>query len=179
MSENVVIKTTLLLEKWQKKCRTNQRGHLLVANRLLQRNRLIGVPAVILAAALGSGLLSTAQIQLAVQWRIVAGMAGIAAAILTSVQLSADYHGLAERHRLAGVRFDSLHREIEQFLASSLASEDVAVQAVDRIRRELNALFEQSPALAPKLLDERRMMHSGSEGRSGEYDNLPRSASAS
>jgi hypothetical protein len=173
VSEKPVVRTVELLESWQRKCRTNQRAHYFVAKRLVRRNCLIGIPAVILSGVLGSGLLVTTQASFNVRWRIVAGIAGVAAAVLTAIQMSANLFGAAERHRSTGAHFDSLSREIEQSLAVCPLSEDIPLQTIELIRKELDSLFERAPALAPELLEERRSSRVPEADRTRRYEDSP------
>ncbi|WP_263385550.1 SLATT domain-containing protein [Granulicella arctica] len=173
MSEKPVLRTVELLESWQRKSRISQRAHYFVARRLVRRNCLIGVPAVILSGALGSGLLVTTQTSLSVHWRIGAGIAGVAAAVLTAIQMSANLFGAAERHRSTGAHFDSLSREIEQSLAVCPLSEEIPLQTVELIRKELDSLSERAPALAPELLEERRSSSVSEVNRTRRYEDSP------
>jgi hypothetical protein len=173
VSEKTVVRTVELLESWQRKCRMNQRAHYLVARRLVRRNCLIGIPAVILSVALGSGLLVITQASLNVHWRIVAGIAGVASAVLTAIQMSANLFGAAERHRSTGAHFDSLSREIEQSLAVCPLSDGIPLQTIELIRKELDSLSERAPALAPELLEERRSSLGSKVDRTRRYEDLP------
>lgn len=171
--EKPVVKTIELLENWQRKCRIRQLAHFGVARRLIRRNYLIGIPAVVLSATLGAGFLGTTQIHPNIRWQILAGIAGVAAAILTAIQMSADFFGLAERHRSTGAHFESLGRQIEQLLAVSPLSEEIALQTIDRLRRELDSLSEQAPVLAPELLEERRTPSGSDVIRARRYEDSP------
>ncbi|WP_263385790.1 SLATT domain-containing protein [Granulicella arctica] len=167
------MRTIELLEDWQRKCRIKQRAHNVEAGSLVRRNRLIGIPAVVLSAALGSGLLGATQTLLGGRLRIFAGIAGIAAAILTAIQMSANNYGAAERHRSAGAHFDSLSREIEQSLAICPVSEDIPLQTLETIRKELDSLSERAPALALELLEERRSASVSEASRGRRFEDSP------
>jgi hypothetical protein len=149
-------RTTQLLEDWKRRCRQSHRGHARRAEQLLTWNRLIAIPAIVLTAVLASGLLASTQTSMGYRWRVAAGATGIAAAMLTTLQMALNLFERAERHRSAGAKFDSIRREIEQILAVGPKDEKNLRGRIDRIRSRLDWLAEQSPALSGEMGEERR-----------------------
>lgn len=144
--------TAELLADWRRRCRESQCSHYAAADRLFKRNRYIGIPAVVLSAVLGTGVLAS-QHFLEPGWRIFTGLIGVSAAVLTALQINLNLSERAERHRSAGARFAGVRREIEQLLTLGPEADGGHRRDLDRIRERMDALAEQSPTLPPDLWD--------------------------
>lgn len=145
--------TNQLLRDWKRRCRESQRNHYIAANRYLRRNRFIGIPAIVLSAVLGTGVLASTQANVGNLWKIAVGLLGVAAAVLTALQVNLNHAERAEHHKSAGARYAAVRREIEQTLALPPGSPEELAKVLDRVRDRMDSLAEQSPALPPDLWD--------------------------
>ncbi len=162
-------KTIQLLEQWKRRCRHSQRSHCQVADELLGANRFIAIPAVLLSAGVGTGLLVTSQVagspHMDLRWKLLIAGAGIAAAVLTALQVSLRHFERAERHRSASARYDSVVREIEMLLAVHPKDEAEVRRGMERVQERMDSLGDQSPALATRHTEERKSPRDDGAGR--------------
>lgn len=145
--------TKQLLTDWKRRCRESQRNHYTAANRYMKRNRWVGTPAIVLSAILGTGVLASMESHVSMAWRIAAGLIGVAAAVLTALQVNLNHSERAERHKTAGARYAAVRREIEQTLSVEPGGREDLLRILDKIRDRMDSLAEQSPALPPDLWD--------------------------
>ncbi len=143
-----------LLRTWARRARESQIAHYKSANRHRTKDRWLGVPAIILSTVVGTSVFATLQKEVGQDWRITLAMLSILAAVLMTLHTSLAYSGSSERHRLAGARYASVRRQIEETLASPSESRGDLAKVLDSIRSTMDKLAEESPALPPGLWDE-------------------------
>jgi hypothetical protein len=90
--------------------------HDRAARRMDNYRYVLGLPAVVLSAAVGTTIIT--DLQKTVEWGIyLVGLLAIASASLAGIQTSFNYSERAEKHRIAGVKYKAIIREIEETLS--------------------------------------------------------------
>jgi hypothetical protein len=131
-----------VLDDWYQRVAVTQRAHYLSAEHFGARKYWLGVPAVILSTLVGTSVFATVQKQPELWLQIAVGLASVLAALLTSLQTFLGYSERAERHRIAGAKYGSLGRELEQLRASGST---LSPEAISEVRKRLDDLAVESP----------------------------------
>ncbi len=133
-----------VLEDWLIRATTAQFGH----QRKADRNRLssiaLGIPTVIISTVVGTAAFAAINDQSGDGVKVAVGIVSVVAAVLASIQTYLGYTQLAERHRVAAVRYAALRRDIEVALANPSADE------VGRIRREMDKIGAVGPQIGAR-----------------------------
>jgi hypothetical protein len=85
--------------------------------------------------------------------KIAVGFASVLVAILTGIQTFLRYAERAEKHRLAGVRYGSIKREIEQKLAFAPKNSEELLPYIDALRIRWDQLNEECPTIPKRIWD--------------------------
>lgn len=80
--------------------------HDLAARRNDTYRYWLGVPAIILSAVVGTTVFASLETQVDTSLKIILGLISITSAVLASLQTFYNFAGLAESHRLAGVKYE-------------------------------------------------------------------------
>ena len=131
-----------LMNEWYRRVAVTQYAHYLSANHFGTRNYWLGIPTVILSAFVGTSVFATIQAQPEIWLQIVVGISSIAAAVLASLQTLLGYSERAEKHRIAGAKYGSLGRQLEQFRT---VREIPSFEQIADIREHLDNLAIESP----------------------------------
>lgn len=126
---------------WYQRCATVAVGHYKTSELLSRKNRLRSGWSAGLSAIVGTAVFGTLQIQPDLWIKVLAGLMSVAAAVLATLAASSQYQDRAERHRVAGAKYNAVGRAIEQILASP--EPDLA--ALDEIRDRLDVLAADMP----------------------------------
>src|SRR6266496_2170050 len=103
-----------LLRGWLLHAHKGRDRHDLAARRCDHQRYLLGIPAAIIAAVVATSTFAALQDSPSRVIQIVVGVLAIVAAILSSLQSFLDLGARAERHRMAGVRYKAVIRQLEQ-----------------------------------------------------------------
>jgi hypothetical protein len=133
------------------------RGWLLHAHKCRDRHDLasrrndtyrywLGVPAIILAALVGTSVFVSLESTPNNNIKIVLGLASISSAVLASLQTFFDFGSHAESHRTAGVKYKAVIRELEQVLTQPL---DQLPPEKDTLFNDLRERLDDMEAKAP------------------------------
>jgi hypothetical protein len=105
-------KSKEVLKGWHVHCCKFRDIHDQAARRMDNYRYLLGIPGVILSAAVGTSVIS--NLEGTVEWGIyLVGLLAIASASLAGIQTSFNYPERAEKHRITGVKYKAIIREIE------------------------------------------------------------------
>ena len=150
-----------LIDQWHTGIRALHIAHARAATRFRRRGRLLGVPVVVLTAAVGTGIFATiSEAPPSDAWKVAAGLLAALAAVLSAIQTFLDYGVLAEKHKLADQSFGALRRDLERCLdAGSLAGEPRA-----KLMEEIGARWNQIERAAP-IVPRRHLPSRSSRGR--------------
>lgn len=139
-----------LLEEWLYRIRRTQQAHYEAATHFVRLNYWLGIPAIVLSAIVGTSVFATLQRETDTRIKIAVGIASITAAILMALQTFLHYSERAEKHRLVGVRYGALRREIEKRLAFPPARRDLEAY-LESVRIQWDKCNEDCPTV-PKSI---------------------------
>jgi hypothetical protein len=142
-----------LLRGWLLHAHKGRDRQDLAARRCDQRRYLIGIPATIIAAIVGTATFAALQKSPDRSVQLTVGMLAIVAAILTSLQSFLDLGARAERHRMAGARYKSVIRQLEQLGIGTL-SKTLDAPVLNELRQRLDTLEEEMPVIPPRIYDQ-------------------------
>jgi hypothetical protein len=134
---------------WYKRIVTVAHGHYRAALRYSRLNYWLGFPTVILTTVVGTSVFATLQEKPEFWWQITVGLMSIAAAILSALQSFLAYSDKAEKHRVAGAKYNALGRELELLL-----SQNDDWSTLDSIRQRVDALAQESPHIPESVHQE-------------------------
>ncbi len=162
------MQATDLLSKWLERSARVQNAHYDAAAHLEYLHYWIGLPVVILSTLVGSSIFATLQDNPTFAIKFIAGMASVLTAILAGIQTFLRYGERAEKHRLAGVRYGAIKREIEQ--KSAFPPNDLDSFFHD-LRIRWDQLNEESPSIPKRIWNRvasernRSKSHKGTESK--------------
>jgi hypothetical protein len=131
-----------LLNEWYRRVAVTQYAHYLSANQYGALKLCLGVPAIFLAAVVGTSVFATIEKQPDLWIRVCVGLASVGAAVLTSLQTFLGYAERAEKHRVAGAKYGALGRELEQLRTSK---QEHPPEAIADLRRRIDDLAIEAP----------------------------------
>jgi hypothetical protein len=111
----------------------------------------LGVPAVIISAVVGTSIFATLDEQVGSEFKVILGLVSIASAILLSLQTFANFGSRAESHRLTGVKYKNVIRELEQIFAGQLEQYQDDAEFLDKLRNRLDALETEAPIVPESI----------------------------
>lgn len=126
--------------EWYQRTATVAHGHYRAALRYSRLSYWFGFPTVILATVVGTSVFATLQQQPQFWWQLVVGLMSIAAAVLSALQSFLGYNDKAERHRVAGAKYNAIGRELELLLG-----QDDDWTKLESIRQRIDVLAQESP----------------------------------
>jgi hypothetical protein len=134
-----------LLEDWHRRVTTAQFGHQRQADRYRALSLVFGIPVVVLTTLVGTSAFAAVTHGASRSARIAVGVVSILAAVLASIQTFLGYGQAAERHRIAGARYASLRRSIEE----GLGRHDPSL--LDRLRTDMDKVGAASPQIGRRI----------------------------
>lgn len=145
--------TKELLRGWLLHAHKGRDRHDLAARRCDQHRYVLGIPATIASAIVGTGVFAALQESPSRSVQIVVGALAVLAAILTSVQAFLDLGARAERHRMAGVKYKGIIRRLEQLGVGTITELGMEAPVVTELRESLDRLEEEMPVVPPVVFD--------------------------
>ena len=142
-----------------------QRAHLVLdahhtaAGMFEKRHYWLGIPTVALSTVVATAVFASLQNTPHIYMQIVVGLASILAAVLASLLTFLRYNERAEKHRLAGVRYGAIMRQLEQARQIPPHTEEEARGFFDSIRSRWDKLNEESPTMPTKTWDRLNRRH--------------------
>ena len=104
------------LDEWHTGLRICHKSHMRCATFYERWNLGLGIPVVALTAIAGTAIFATLETSPQAWAKIFIGLLTVLAAILSSLQTFLRFSELAERHKVAAVKYGALRREIETLL---------------------------------------------------------------
>jgi hypothetical protein len=130
------------------------RAHHLAAKSCARFNGVLGIPVVALTAALGTSIFYTIENSPSSAWKILAGLLALLAAVLSALQTSMGFSEKAEAHRLAGIRYAGIRRELELLMLKMDSGTGVnGIAELEALSRRLADLAEESPTIPLRLYE--------------------------
>ncbi len=143
-----------LLRGWLLHAHKGRDRHDLAARRCDQQRYLLGIPATIISAIVGTSVFAAIQQTSSSAFtQFLIGSLAIIAAILAGLQSFLDLGARAERHRIAGVKYKAVIRRLEQLGIGTITSMGLDAPVLTEVRQSLDALEEEMPVVSPGIYD--------------------------
>src|SRR4051812_47020931 len=91
-----------LLRKWLAHAATMQAAHFDMVHKLQRYNQLLGVPVVVISAAVGSSVFAALQKEVGLEAKVALAVLSLSASVLAALQTFLRFAERLERHRTAG-----------------------------------------------------------------------------
>lgn len=141
-----------LVLAWLRRARESQLCHYEMTSRLGRRNLWIGVPVIMITAAVGTSSFASILSELIPLWaKIAVGGASILAAVLASLQTFFKFAERADLHRVFAAKYGAVRRELESVYASDQSASES--KFFDGLREKLDRLAEEAPAVDADVYD--------------------------
>ena len=125
------------------------------AARRLDRDRLwLGGIAAVLSAVVGTSVFTSLGKEAPMQVRVVVGAIAIVAAILTGLNGFLNLSERTEKHRVAGVKYKMVIRDLERLLSGTADYQGRDDQTVVAVQKRLDELEETAPVVSEKLFEQ-------------------------
>lgn len=137
----------------EKTYRVIGRAHYIAADRYTALHRWLGIPVIVITAAVGTTIFGTLNENPDPVLRIAAGLIALAGTVLSSLQTSLGFAQTAEKHKSAGEAYRVIRRRYEMFKlrhVDAAASERASALATFE---ELDAALAKLPQEFPSLPD--------------------------
>jgi hypothetical protein len=135
----------ILLERWRVRVRKAQRAHYSSAVLCQNRHFWLGLPVVVLTTVVGTSVFATLSKEADFSTKIAVGIASVAAAVLAAIQTFLRFSERAESHRIAGIKFGAMKKEIEHIQAFPPAKTDEIKRLCASLLVRWNKLSEEAP----------------------------------
>jgi hypothetical protein len=173
--------TERLLRDWHNRVAAAQDAHYELVTRLRRHNVLLGVPAVVFSAVVGTSLFATLnEAEISTILRLIIGSLSVAAAVLAALQTFLRFAERAEKHQLAADWYSAIRRDIQELQTLPPGSRGDPKAVFDRLRKEINRVVQQSPEIGQNFWAEVatnygvRVQRGRRNSRSRESPGLPR-----
>jgi hypothetical protein len=143
------VQVAQLLEDWHKRCYAAQSAHYASSDLCRLLNYVVGVPAVVFASIVGTAIFAGLEKSDSSRTLLVAS-ASILAAVLAGLQTFLRFSERAAKHATAGDWYSAIRRDIEETLHLPVESRGKAKDCLDRIRKEMNRVAQDSPELSAR-----------------------------
>ncbi|OFW10854.1 MAG: hypothetical protein A3H96_20715 [Acidobacteria bacterium RIFCSPLOWO2_02_FULL_67_36] len=153
-----------LLSEWLTRARRIQTAHYEAAASLDRLQYLVGLPLVMLSTLVGTSIFATLEANPNFWVKVGVALASVLAAILAAIQTFLRLAERSEKHKMAGVRYGSFKREIEQTSVFPPQAVDELKKFIDGLRIRWDKLVEESPTI-PKGVWNRVGTHEPSPAR--------------
>lgn len=129
---------------WLRRARESQMAHYEMASLLAHRSQWLGVPVILITAAVGTSVFASIAAQaVSVGAKVTVGILSVMAAVLSSLQTFFKYSERAERHRAFAARFGAVRREFEVLFAEDCVTQER--HYINVLREKLDRLAEEAP----------------------------------
>jgi hypothetical protein len=140
----------LLITDWFRRVRESQRIHYECGTRFSRLNYALGIPTIVLTAAVGTAVFASVDVAAAGSMRIVVGLVSIVAAVLASLHTFLGFDHRADRHRAAGAGYGGIRRSLEYLKTFPPADPEEFKRAVAEIK-EMDRLAESAPEVPARI----------------------------
>ena len=138
-----------LLKDWRNRVYAAQSAHYRAADVFRMLNYIVGVPAVVFASLVGTAVF--AGLEKDSTKSLMVASASILAAVLAGLQTFLRFAERAAHHATAGDWYSAVRRDIEQTLHLPVEVRGTPKENLDRIRKEMNRVAQDSPELSVRL----------------------------
>jgi hypothetical protein len=134
-----------------------RRTHYQMSDRRLRTHNWVGALAIIAAAAVSTGFLSTINSSPSNAFKLTGGIVALVAAILSGFQTFYKFADVGEEHRVAAADYGSVRRDLDLFL-SRYASRDPndlpgALRELDALANQIDELDKRGPGYPGRIYE--------------------------
>lgn len=141
-----------LVLAWIRRARESQFAHYVQATRFRRGSAWLGIPVIIITAAVGTTVFSSIANDVgSPAAKLAIGLASVLATVLSSLQTFMKLSEKSELHRSFGARYGSVRRKLEQIYAQR-ASQQITHQVLSDLNEELSEMAEEAPDVPSKAL---------------------------
>jgi len=141
-------------EEYKRTVAVISRAHYIAWERATNRQRWLGVPVVMITAAVGSSIFATINNSPSLKWKIIAGIISLVASVLAALQTSFKYSEIADSHKSAGGSYASMRRRLDLFFLKfppESTDRAAAVDEINEVIKDLNDLAKRTPSIPDNL----------------------------
>jgi hypothetical protein len=156
--------------EYLKYVKARDRGHYQMTLRLQRRERLLGIPVIILSTIVGTAIFATLQAQTATGWKIATGLLSVLAATLAALQTFFNFGSEAEKHGVVANHYARMRRDFEEFdlkHRSGYSTRDEVLQDLSDLLKQLEEIEKDSPRIPNSVWEEAYGTVSGTAERRG------------
>jgi hypothetical protein len=141
----------VLLTDWFRRARESQRVHYECGTHFSRLNYALGIPTIVLTAAVGTAVFASFESAGDGQMRIVVGMVSILSTVLASLQTFLGFAQRADRHRTAGAGYGAIRRSLEFLKTFPPSTAEELQRAVADIKSRMDTLAESAPEVPARM----------------------------
>jgi hypothetical protein len=141
----------VLVTDWFRRVRESQRVHYECANYYSRLNYFLGIPTIVLSAAVGTAVFASFDKQAAGAVRLILGFISMTAAVLASLQTFLSFAERANRHRVTGAKYGAIRRTLEKLKTVFPTEHDALRRELDAIQKAMDDLAENAPHVPSRL----------------------------
>jgi hypothetical protein len=134
-----------LLVEWHRRASINKDAHYDAGSYFAKSNYSLGIPVIVLSAVVGTSVFATLEQQVDLWIKIVIGLINVSVAVLGSLQTFFGYAERVEKHRLAGAKYGSIARELEQAIVTGNIEDEK--EFLDKLRERMDTLSQEAPQI--------------------------------
>jgi hypothetical protein len=138
-----------LAEDWHQRVYAAQSAHYALADRLRLMHYFVGVPAVVFASIVGTAIFT--GLEKDSPRAMMVATVSILAAVLAALQTFLRLAERAAAHAAAADWYSAVRRDIEETLHLPVESRSRAKEFLDRVRKEMNRVAQDSPDLTVRV----------------------------
>jgi len=142
-----------VLKDWRQRTAAASEAHYKLASSFRRQNLVWGFTVVIFSSVVGASLFPIMAVPEAIHpvWKLAIISISVATAILVALQTFLRFGERAEKHVIAADWYASVCRDIYQLLAFSTEERGSPKDCLDRIRKEISKIGQQSPEIDDRL----------------------------
>ena len=143
-----------LLAEWTARITAAQHAHYYLMSQLRRRNLMLGIPVIVLTAAVGTALFSSianGNTAAPVWAKITAGVISALAGVLAAIQTFMKFSERAEKHAVAADWLAAIRRDLEIVVATPETSRGNPTTVLANLRKEINRVAQSAPAIGEQV----------------------------
>jgi len=159
-----------LLNDWAARVAAAQHAHYSLMTQLRRRNLALGIPVVVLSAAVGTTLFATvsdSSDKVSLGLRVFAGAISALAGVLAAIQTFLKFSERAEKHGVAADWLAAMRRDIDLVRATPEVQRGEPVKVLGDLRKEINKIAQTAPGIGERVWHRFAAEYSVKEPRTG------------
>jgi hypothetical protein len=143
-----------LLADWTARVTAAQHAHYYLMTQLRRRNLMLGIPVIVLTAAVGTALFSSianGDAAAPVWAKVTAGVISALAGVLAAIQTFMKFSERAEKHAVAADWLAAIRRDLEVVAATPEETRGDPTSVLAKLRKEINRIAQSAPAIGEQV----------------------------